>query len=130
MSPRATSSAPARARRLLVADDDDAIRDALAAVLRDEGWEVTEARDGDDALRLALERPFDVAVLDHRMPGLSGGEVHRALVERGVGLPVILVTAASRVKDVAAAHGIARYLGKPFSVEALLRAVEAALPEE
>lgn len=110
--------------RVLLADDDDDIREALALALVGHGWEAVEARDGNEALARAVAEPFDVLILDHRMPGLLGGEVHRMLRERGVNVPVILITAANRIRELTAEFGVATFLGKPFSLDDLLVVVD------
>lgn len=110
--------------RVLLADDDDDIREALALALTGHGWEAVEARDGNEALARAVAEPFDVLILDHRMPGLLGGEVHQKLREQGVNVPVILITAASRIRDLAAQFGVPTFLGKPFALDDLLTIVD------
>ena len=105
--------------RVLLADDDDDIRETLAMALADQGWQTVEARDGNEALSRAASEQFDALILDHRMPGLLGGEVHQKLRERGSSTPVILITAANRIRELATTFGVKDFLGKPFSLDDL-----------
>lgn len=114
------------ARRVLLADDDDDIREVISMLLQDEGWEVVEAKDGAEALTHLLAEDFHAVVLDHRMPKLTGSEVYRQLVANGRQASVILVTAADSVEAIAADLGIRCFLGKPFSLGDLLEAVRDA----
>jgi CheY-like chemotaxis protein len=117
------SPEPPPDRRVLLADDDDDVREAIAELLRDEGWQVVEARDGVETLERASADRFDALILDHRMPGLLGGEVYQRLRAQNNLVPVILVTAVSGVGALASTLGIPTFLGKPFSAEDLLAAL-------
>lgn len=110
--------------RVLVADDDDDIRETLVIALADQGWQTVEARDGNEALDRAVAEPFDALILDHRMPGLLGGEVHQKLRERAIATPVILITAANRIRDLATKFGVKDFLGKPFSLDDLFTTLD------
>ena len=117
--------------RVLVADDDADILALVRLRLERGGYTVVTAVDGEQALRLAREGAFDLAVLDVSMPKLSGHEVTRELRrdEATKGLPVILLTA--RVQDADLADGLAAgadgYLKKPFGPKELLGEVQALL---
>jgi DNA-binding response OmpR family regulator len=115
--------------RILVVDDDRDIRDLVAIKLESAGLEVVTRADGDEALEAGLEGGWDVIVLDVMMPGMSGIDVLRALRDRGVTTPVILLTARGQEKDIEAglAAGADHYVTKPFSPRALLERVTAAL---
>jgi CheY-like chemotaxis protein len=86
---------PAGGALVLVADDDEDMLELASLHLREAGYDVTKARDGVEALRLARERHPDLCVFDAVMPGLRGHEVLRALREdEGTeAIPVVLVTA-------------------------------------
>lgn len=111
---------------MLVVDDDPYIRDALADVLADEGYAVTAARDGEEALEFlrASLRPA-VILLDLRMPGMSGWEVRKRLLADPElsGIPVVLLSADAHLEDAQAALRAAGSLRKPPSLDELLEAV-------
>jgi CheY-like chemotaxis protein len=113
-------------RSVLVVDDDPYIRDALADVLADEGYEVTAARDGEEALEIlrASLRPA-VILLDLRMPGMSGWEVRKRLLADPElsAIPVVLLSADAHLEDAAATLRAAGSLRKPPSLDELLEAV-------
>jgi two-component system, OmpR family, response regulator MprA len=115
--------------RILIADDDDAIRSALRRALRLEGWSVDEAADGAEALAAARRGSPDAIVLDWMMPGVDGIGVLRALRDAGDRTPVLMLTArdgtASRVDGLDA--GADDYLGKPFALDELTARLRALL---
>ena len=104
---------------VLVADDDDDILLLVTTRLRRDGFDVIQARDGDEALDLALERRPAIAVLDIGMPGLDGLGVVRAIRadEATTGMRVILLTAKAQESDVRRGFeaGADAYVKKPFS---------------
>lgn len=116
---------------VLAADDDPLIRELIQFRLERSGYEVVTAENGDDALRLALERRPDLAVLDVMMPGLNGYEVTRRLRadEETRRIPIILLTARVQEADVAQGFeaGADDYLTKPFSPQELRARVQAIL---
>ena len=124
-----TGTARARDTLVLVAEDDQDTRRLVAGVLGRAGHDVLEAADGEEALRLALERKPDVAIVDGAMPKLDGFEVVRRLRGAGVRLPVILLTARTYEREVVEglAAGADDYVPKPFSTDDLLQRVERAL---
>ena len=68
-------------KRILIADDDEKVRNLLDTILRGEGYEVMQASDGGEAVKLAKESPIDLALLDIRMPVLSGIDAMKAVKE-------------------------------------------------
>jgi DNA-binding response OmpR family regulator len=117
--------------RIVVADDEIDVRELVAYRLSRSGYEVVEASDGEQALRLALENPPDLAVLDVMMPKLDGYELTRRLraepsTQR---VPVILLTARAQEADVSQGFeaGADDYLRKPFNPDELLARVRAVL---
>lgn len=117
--------------RIVVADDEVDVRELVAYRLSRSGYEVIEAQDGEQALRLALENPPDLAVLDVMMPKLDGYELTRRLraepsTQR---VPVILLTARAQEADVSQGFeaGADDYLRKPFNPDELLARVRAVL---
>jgi DNA-binding response OmpR family regulator len=110
---------------VLVADDDPDIRTLVRIRLERAGYTVVSAADGAEALELAVANHPDVAILDVSMPNLTGLEVTRALRERYVSSPVILLTARAMEVDVREGGdaGAAAYITKPFSPQELEVAV-------
>ncbi len=115
--------------RILVVDDEPAVRDAVDRALRLEGYRTETARDGQEALDALAERPPDAVVLDVLMPGIDGIEVCRRLRRAGDRTPVLVLTArdgiADRVKGLDA--GADDYLVKPFALEELRARLRALL---
>ena len=116
---------------VLVADDDDDIRDLVAFRLDRAGYEVLRAGDGQQALDLATEHNPDLAVLDVMMPKLTGYDVTRELRADAETsrIPVILLTARVQEADVARGFeaGADDYVKKPFSPQELKARVQAVL---
>ncbi|MDQ2960691.1 MAG: response regulator transcription factor [Candidatus Dormibacteraeota bacterium] len=115
--------------RLLVAEDDDALRAVLVRGLTKHGYVVDAIARGDDALLLLASNQYAAAVVDWRMPGLPGTEVISRVRERGDATPVLMLTArdlsADRVEGLDA--GADDYLVKPFDFAELLARLRALL---
>jgi len=122
---------PAARLLVLVADDDEDILQLLSFRLERAGYEIVQARSGDEALRLALELVPALAVLDVMMPGLNGYEVTRELRRNQATstTPVILLTAKAQATDVARglAAGADDYVTKPFDARDLADRVDRLL---
>jgi two-component system response regulator MprA len=117
------------AAEVLVVDDDGSIRRMLERTLAAEGYGVTGAADGGSALA-AIERSVpDVLVLDIGLPGVDGLAVCRRVRNKGLALPILLLTARDAVPDRVAGldAGADDYLVKPFAAEELLARVRALL---
>lgn len=118
-------------RRVVVVDDDEDIRSSIAAALEAEDWEVVEAPSGAAALAIldGLERA--VVLTDYRMPDMDGARLGAEIRARhDDAFRLVLMTAARDVEALAARHGFALYLGKPFGVEDLLAVLEQAVRDE
>jgi two-component system, OmpR family, response regulator MprA len=115
--------------RILVVDDEPAVREAVERALRLEGHDVLLAADGVDALEALGVRPPDAVVLDVLMPRVDGLELCRRLRGRGDRTPVLMLTARDAVSDRVAGldAGADDYLVKPFALEELLARVRALL---
>jgi DNA-binding response OmpR family regulator len=117
------------AKRVLVVEDDSAIRQGLVDALQFAGYEVLQAANGNDGLAQAVRSTFDLLLLDLILPGHSGFEILEAVRKTRPVLPVIILTArgeeADRVKGLRL--GADDYVVKPFSVRELLARVEAVL---
>ncbi|MFI5672060.1 response regulator transcription factor [Streptomyces sp. NPDC051704] len=124
-----STSGSASTGRVLVADDDAAIRRSLERGLRLSGFTVLLAEDGPAALALLADRTPDVLVLDVSMPGLTGTEVCRGLRARGDETPVLMLSALDEVADRIAGlqAGADDYLVKPFALEELVLRLHALL---
>jgi two-component system response regulator AtoC len=117
--------------RILVVDDDEALRESLALLLAAEGYEVVTA--GDAAAALArLEEPVDVVLCDVRMPGRDGLELLPELIRRLPGAPVLLMSAygSGDLAVEALKRGAYDYLAKPFQPAEVLLAIKKARERE
>ncbi|HTL86323.1 MAG TPA: response regulator transcription factor [Acidimicrobiia bacterium] len=115
--------------RVLVVEDDEHVRDAVARALRYEGYDVSSALDGNDGLLKVEQLNPDVIVLDVLMPGTDGLAVSRILRERGNRTPILMLTARHEVSDRVAGldAGADDYLVKPFALDELLARIRALL---
>jgi DNA-binding response OmpR family regulator len=117
------------AKRILVVEDDSAIRQGLVDALRFAGYEVLQAPNGSEGMTQALRATFDLLLLDLILPGHSGFEILEVARKARPTLPIIILTArgeeADRVKGLRL--GADDYVVKPFSVRELLARVEAVL---
>ncbi|HWG63025.1 MAG TPA: response regulator [Streptosporangiaceae bacterium] len=116
---------------ILIADDEQDLRELVAYRLSRAGYGIVEARDGQEALELALNEPPDMAVLDVMMPRMDGLELTRRLRKDPVTrrVPIILLTASVQEADIRRGldAGADYYLAKPFNPAELLARVRAAL---
>jgi DNA-binding response OmpR family regulator len=114
--------------RILVVDDEAGIRDLVGSYLRDEGFDVDEAADGEDALARFGHAAHDLVVLDLRLPGISGLDVLRE-IRRTSAVYVIVLTARSEEADklIGLELGADDYITKPFSPRELVARVRAVL---
>lgn len=115
--------------RILVVDDESAMREGLADNLQFEGYEVQTAADGKDALQKLSDQSYDLMVLDVMMPEMSGFDVCRQIRMDGNQIPVILLTAKGEEIDrvLGLELGADDYITKPFSLRELLARVKAIL---
>jgi two-component system response regulator MprA len=116
--------------KVMVVDDERAVRESLRRALELEGYEVELAEDGDDALaRIAAASHPDALILDVLMPTMDGLEVCRRLRRDGNSVPVLLLTARAEVESRVAGldAGADDYLPKPYALEELLARLRALL---
>jgi DNA-binding response OmpR family regulator len=113
---------------ILLVDDDPGVLDVVAFMLRREGYDVDEERDGTSALDKAREQPYDIVILDVMLPGLSGTDVCRALRAES-DVPIVMLTARDAEIDrvLGLELGADDYVTKPFSTAELLSRVRAIL---
>ena len=114
-------------RRILLADDDALVLATFGRGLRDAGYQVLAAACGQEALEIAGKEAPDLAILDIRMPGMSGIEVSRQM--RALGIPVVHLSAYDDIETLNAAldEGALGYLVKPIDVGKAIPTIEAAL---
>ena len=116
------------AQRILVVDDDPGVLDVVAFMLRSEGFDVDEEKDGGAALEAAREHRYDIVILDVMLPGISGIEVCRELRAES-DVPILMLTARDAEVDrvLGLELGADDYVTKPFSAAELLSRVRAIL---
>lgn len=115
--------------KILIVDDEDAIRNPLAAALKRARFEVCEASDGEQALRVIENQKPDVIVLDILMPGMDGREVCRRLRQANNWTPIIMLTQidATGEKISSLEEGADDFLNKPFDSYELIARIKALL---
>ncbi len=117
--------------RILVVNDDQDICRNLSDILTDLGYEVNYAHDGPSALELVRQRPYDVALLDYKMPGMDGLTLYRQIKKQRAGTVSLLVTgyASPSTAAEALAAGAWKILSKPVEFPSLLKLVDEALDQ-
>src|SRR2546421_495368 len=118
------------AMKVLVVDDERAVRESLRRALELEGYDIELAADGNEALyRIETESPPDAVILDVLMPGMDGLEVCRTIRRSGNTVPVLMLTARTQVEDRVEGldAGADDYVTKPFALEELLARLRALL---
>lgn len=115
--------------RALVIEDEESLRQQLSTRLKEEGYAVDEAIDGEEGVYLGAEYSFDLAVIDLGLPKLSGIDVIRNLRARGKSFPILILTARGRWQDKVEGleAGADDYLVKPFHIEELLARLNALM---
>lgn len=115
--------------RVLLAEDDRALRRYLEVVLDRAGYKVIAAADGLEAMKIALSMPIDIVVTDAMMPNLSGHEFCRFLRNSNTlsHLPVILLSALERKEPEQNVEQVDAFLSKPVSSESLIECIEKLL---
>jgi DNA-binding NtrC family response regulator len=113
--------------RILIVDDDEAIRTMLADIFREEGYEVQTAIHGRQALDSLRQSTFELLLTDMSMPVMDGWQLASALKEQGVSVPLIVMTAAQSAAALAREVDAVAYLGKPFDIDTLLSTVEQVI---
>jgi two-component system response regulator AtoC len=118
-------TAEAAKKKVLIADDDDSIRELLVSLLKSEGYETYECKRGSEVLRTVPRLEPDLMILDLRMPDTDGIEIIRRLNEQDARVPTLLMTAygTSKAAIEATQLGAYDYLTKPFDLEDVLRTV-------
>jgi len=115
--------------RILVVEDEPALREQLENKLRKSGYAVDSAADGEEGLYYAREYPIDLAIVDLGLPKMSGIDLIRQLRSSGKDVPVLILTARSRWQDKVEGleAGADDYLAKPFQFEELAARIKALI---
>jgi two-component system, OmpR family, response regulator QseB len=113
--------------RLLLVEDDANLSGMLMELFDEEGYEATLARDGQEGLHQGLVGEFDLMVVDRGLPAVEGVDLVSRLRSRGIGVPILVLTARNAVSDRVEGldAGAQDYLGKPFDIEELLARLRA-----
>ena len=116
-------------KHILLVEDEGPLRQALAEQLTDRGYRVEQVDSGENALARLADFAFDIIITDLRLPGIGGTEVLEAAVERYPDIVAIVVTGFGTVKDAVEAikRGAWDFVSKPFQIDELLHALDAAL---
>lgn len=116
-------------KKILVAEDDNAVRESLERALRLEGYQVLMSSNGEQALEIASVTPPDLYILDVMMPILDGLSVCRTLRRQGDKTPILILTARHQVSDRVSGldAGADDYLAKPFALDELFARIRALL---
>jgi signal transduction histidine kinase len=125
------ASVPAGGRsvRILLVDDDDLVRDMLQTALSSAGHDVSASADGAHALAALARERFDLVITDLSLPGMSGFDIARGVKRAGPEIPVVLLSgwAIQQDSQEVRAAGVDFVLGKPCTIDALLRTVRSAI---
>jgi two-component system response regulator PilR (NtrC family) len=116
-------------KSILIADDEAEVRNLLCLLLEDQGYNVTTAADGDDAIAQLERRPFDLLLLDIKMPHLSGFDVLKHVREKHPQSKVIMLTAFAELANAMESKylGADDFIGKPYDPNEVLMAIERAI---
>lgn len=115
-------------KKILFADDDDFLRGAVAEKLRKLNFEVSEAKDGNEALEKFKSTPFDLLILDMMMPDMTGWEVYKQILEISGHSPVIFISGYSDFRTLEYLKNIYTFLTKPFRINDLIKAINEEIP--
>jgi DNA-binding response OmpR family regulator len=119
-------------KHILVVEDDPRVGAVLEQGLREEGFQVERAHDGDEAIARASSGGYHLVLLDFMLPGKSGPEVAQALRRAGRRTPILMLTARDAPEDLRHARdcGVDEVMGKPFRFDALLGRIQSLLHDE
>ncbi len=121
----------AEKNRILVVDDEDALRTVLSSELEGEGYEVDQAADGDQAIAIVQKKPFHLVLLDIKMPKVDGFEVLKFMKEKYPHVKVIMLTGFADLKNAIESKklGAEDFVSKPYDLVDLLTTIERVLSE-
>lgn len=116
-------------KRVLIVDDDAAVRESIKKVLEDAGYQVAVAADGREATVRFVPEEVDIVLLDLNLPRLSGWDVFERLTTRYPLVPIIIITGMPRQFPTALAAGVGALMEKPIEVPTLLETMQELLAE-
>ncbi len=118
--------------KILVVDDEEGARDLFNTILTDEGYDVSLANGGEEALSLFKSNPFNLVITDIKMPVMDGLQLLQEIRKMGSKTDVIMVTAYGEVESYlkAMSLGAAEYINKPIRIKELKRIVHKILTEQ
>jgi len=121
----------AEKRKILVVDDEDALRTVLSAELNSEGYDVATAADGMEALAELQKSKFDLVLLDIKMPNMNGFEVLKVIKEKYTGTKVIMLTGFADLKNAIESKklGAEDFVSKPYDLVDLLTTIDRVMSE-
>lgn len=121
----------AKKNSILVVDDEDALRSVLSSELVNEGYEVRTAADGDEAIAEIAKTPFDLVLLDIKMPRVNGFEVLKHIRESKTATKVVMLTGFADLKNAIESKklGADDFVSKPYDLVDLLTTIERVLNE-
>ena len=114
---------------IAIVDDDEPLREALGSVLKAAGFRIDTFASAEEFLDSTAAKHTNCLILDVRLPGMSGIELQRRLLDAHSGVPIIFITAHgdAALRDLVMKAGAAGFLNKPVRSEALLKEIHAAL---
>ena len=117
--------------RILVVDDEDALRTVLSSELANAGYDVSTASDGDEAITVVQNKKFDLVLLDIKMPKTDGFEVLKFIKKNLSQIKVIMLTGFADLKNAIESkkHGAEDFVSKPYDLVDLLTTIERVLSE-
>jgi len=122
-------NSPQARKKIMLVDDDSAIRQMLARLLTGEGYDMLLAVSGSEAVRVVRAADIDLVLLDLNMPGMDGWETFEKLATENPLLPIVVITARPNQSFTALAAGIGALLEKPLDLPKLFRTIRGLLDE-
>jgi CheY-like chemotaxis protein len=116
-------------KNVLIVDDDASVRRALGKVLEEEGYAVTLAADGCEALKRFETGPVDLLLLDIGLPIRNGWDTFERITSQAPAFPIIIITGKANQHDMAVAAGVGALMEKPLDVPQLLKTIQELLVE-
>jgi two-component system cell cycle sensor histidine kinase/response regulator CckA len=126
---KAMEGSKGRVKEILVAEDEEGMRDLMVDVLESAGFSVIAVTNGAEAIESFIERKEEIGlvILDMVMPVLNGVETFRELKKKGLNVPLLLSSGYDKVEEKLIGEGVAGFIGKPYRIEDLLEKVRTIL---